>query len=462
MRVELPWGDRTLAATLPARTRVVANTEQERLAPVDDLDAAIRRALAAPLELPPVRTLVRPGASVTIAFDDATVASYGPIRGAAVRALLEELDAAGVPRRNVTLLCANALHRMLRREELARVLGADLVAEFGARLLCHDAEDPSRLVHLGRTPAHGYDVEVNRLVADSDLTVYVNARHNRGFNGGWKSVCVGLSTYRSIRITHTPDGMSMAVHGNRMHAVLDEMGRHLEARLGRRIFKIDTLLADPWHVAEVVAGGVDACRRHVLAALARAYPPRRELARERFDVLVYGVADWSPYAVFSRVNPILTLISSGLGYLGGLVEAIGAPGCTVVMTARVEDDWDRVAHPSYPEVWERVLPQTRDPQEIMQRFADEYAGRADYIEAYRHGYGFHPVHAIMAVYPLKRLSHIGRVIVAAPLDRSLPGHLGYEVAESVEEAVARAEALHGRECAIAYVEQPPVPRMPGE
>jgi len=36
-------------------------------------------------------------------------------------------------------------------------------------------------------------------------------------------VCVGLSTYASIKVTHTPDGMSMSVHGNRMHEVLDEM-----------------------------------------------------------------------------------------------------------------------------------------------------------------------------------------------------------------------------------------------
>src|SRR5256886_17714668 len=89
------------------------------------------------------------------------------------------------------------------------------------------------IVDLGRTPEHGYPVEVHRLVVESDLTVYVNARYNRGFNGGWKSVCVGLSTYNSIKVTHTPDGMSMSVHGHRMHENLDEMGRHLERRAGR-------------------------------------------------------------------------------------------------------------------------------------------------------------------------------------------------------------------------------------
>jgi hypothetical protein len=457
MKVELPYGEGTLPAEIPDRAALIPNTELVTLPPVEDLEAAVRQALAEPRGLPRIRELVRPGASVAIAFDDATVPSYGPIRRVAIKAVLEELEAAGVSRSNVTLICANALHRMLRREELARIIGEDLVREFGPRLICHDAEDREAIVDLGKTPEHGWEVEVHRLVVDSDLTVYVNARYNRGFSGGWKSVCVGLSTYRSIRITHTPDGMSMAVHNNRMHAVLNEMGQHLERRLGKRIFKLDTLLADPFRVARVVAGSVDETRRYVLETLTGMFPPRRDLAPTRFDVLVYGVPDWSPYAVFSHVNPILTLISSGLGYLGGLIEALGKPGCTVIMATPVPERWDRITHPSYPEVWERLLSITRDPYEIMQRFADDYARRPDYIEAYRFGFGFHPVHAIMATYPLKRLSHVGRVIVVAPRDPAVPRHLGFEVAASVEEALARAETIHGRECSIAYIQQPTVP-----
>jgi len=455
VNVELPYGDATLTATLPERARTLSNTEAVTPTPLADLDAAVAQALATPLGSPPVRALVKPGASVTIAFDDATVPSYGPIRSVAITALLRELEAAGVWRRRVTLICANALHRKLRPAELARIIGADLVAEFGERLLCHDAENSDVLVNLGPTPEHGYPVITHRLVAESDLTIYVNAGYMRGFNGGWKSVCVGLSTYDSIRVTHTPDGMSMSVHGNRMHAVLDEMGRHLERRLGRRVFKVDTMLADPHHAAKVVAGSVDDTRQVILSAMAALFPPRREVVGPaRFDVFVYGVADASPYAVFSHMNPILTLISSGLGYLGGLVEAVGTPGCTIIMATPVPERWDEVAHPSYREVWERVLPITRDPYEIMRRFADDYARRPDYIEAYRTRFGFHPVHGILATYPLKRLTHVGRVIVVGALDPAIPRHLGFEVAASVEEAVALAESIHGRDCAIAHVRQP--------
>jgi hypothetical protein len=458
--VTLPYGEATIAVPLPTGARVLSSAPTTTLPPLADLDGAVRAGLAAPLGLPPIRTLVKPGARVTIAFDDHTTGSFGPIRPIAIRAVLDELAAAGVSPSQVRLVCANALHRMCRPPELARLLDDDLVREFGERLTCHDAEDPDAIADLGVTAAHGYPVEVSRHVTDSDLTVYVNTNYIRGFTGGWKSVCIGLSTWRSIRVTHDPDGMSMSLQRNRMHAVLDEMGHHLEQRLGRRIFKIDTVLADPFHVAHVFAGGVDETRRAALDVQAGCFPPRRDAAPAPVDILVYGVPDSSPYAIWASVNPILTLISMGLGYLGGMIEAAGKPGCTVIMAAAVRDAWDRVHHPSYPDVWERVLPQTRDPYEITRRFESEFARHPAHIDAYRHRFAFHPIHGVLATHPLKRLRHVGRVIVAGARDPHVPRHLGFDVADSVEEALARAQAIHGPGATIGIVEQAAMPADP--
>jgi len=262
-------------------------------------------------------------------------------------------------------------------------------------------------------------------------------------------------------VTHDPDGMSMSLHRNRMHTVLDEMGQHLEQRLGRRIFKIDTLLADPFRAARVFAGGVDETRRAAVEVQTARFPPRRAAAAAPCDVLVYGVPDSSPYAIWASVNPILTLISMGLGYLGGMIDAAGAPGCTVVMAAAARDAWDRVHHPSYPEVWERVLPLTRDPYEITARFETAFARHPGHIDAYRHRFAFHPIHGILATHPLKRLRRVGRVIVAGARDAHVPRHLGYEVAATVEEAVDRARTIHGPDAVIGVIEQPAMPADPG-
>jgi len=75
---------------------------------------------------------------------------------------------------------------------------------------------------------------------------------------------------------------------------------------------------------------------------------------------------------------------------------------------------------------------------------DAFARHPTHIDAYRQRFAFHPIHGILATHPLKRLRHVGRVIVAGPRDAHVPRHLGWEVAASVEEAVARALQLAGR------------------
>lgn len=453
MLVKIPYGADFMQVELPERTEKISNTQTARLEPVKDLQATVRRALSAPLGSPPLPQLVHSSSRVVIAFDDLTVSSYGQVREVVIKELLDVLKKAGVKQENVTLICANALHRKFRLEELAKVIGGDLVAAFGPRLMCHDAEDPDALVYLGKTPG-GYDVEVNRLAAESDLTIYVNAEHNRGFSGGWKSVCVGLSTYRSIRHHHTPDGMSMSIKDNRMHKMLDEMGTLLESKITGRVFKIDTILANPLEVSAIFAGSVCETRKKVLEVLAALFSDRRTLSTRKFDVLLYGVPDWSPYAIHSFTNPLLTLISSGLGYLAGTVQALGRPGCSLIMVTPCPKRWDTIHHPSYPDVWENVLSKTLDPCEIQTKYAEQYATHPGYIEKYRKEFAFHPVHAIMATYPLRRLNHIDRVFVAGPKDFDIVRHLGFTPAKDVGEALRLAGEAHGKDFRLAYVEQP--------
>jgi lactate racemase len=454
VREELVFGDGWISAELPEDTVPISPGLSLPLEPATELDEVYTEAVERPLDTPPLRELVRPGARVTVAFDDPTVPCYAPAWPAAMGGILRVLADGGVDERDITLLCANALHRKFTPDELAGILGDEVVARFRDRLVCHDAEDPTN-VHLGDTEG-GHPVEVNRLVVDSDLIVYLNCSTTRGFSGGWKSICVGLSTYRSIRTHHDPDTMSMSLHRNRMHEILDAMGRVVEDVLGeKRVFKVETVLANPLQVHRAFGGSVGATRGAVQEVLAAHQPPRRELVDEPVDVVLYGVPDWSPYAAYSFTNPLLTLISTGLGYLGGMIEAVGKPGCTVVMATPCPDLWDHDHHPSYREVWDRALSETRDPYAIRERLEPELAKREEYLDRYRNRYGFHPVHAVMALYPLKRLRHAGRVLVAGAQDPRVVRHAGFEPATTVEEAMAMAREEHGPGMRVGLVRYPP-------
>jgi lactate racemase len=451
---QVVFGDRFVPARFPSHTQFVSPGFALPLEPVDDLATAVRSALDSPLDTSPLRHRASAGDRVTIAFDDPTVPCFAPVWATALPLVVDELEGAGVRRRDISLVCANALHRKFTHDELARTIGAEVVTAHADRLACHDAEDPDDMVQVGTTSS-GLDVQLSRKVTDSDLTIYLNCSTMRGFSGGWKSVCVGLSGYRSIHHHHTPDIMSMSLDRNRMHEMLDEMGAVVDAELGAdRIFKLETVLANPLQVHAIYGGSVAATRRRVVETLRAHQPARRALVEEPVDVVVYGVPAWSPYAAFSHTNPILDLISTGLGYLGGMIQALGRKGCTVVLATPCPDRWDEVHHASYPEVWRDVLPDTTDPDDARARYEPVLAERQDYIDAYRHRFAFHPVHAVMALYPLKRLRHAGRVIVAGAEDDAIPRHCGFDAAPSIETAIAMAVEEHGRDASIAYVDNP--------
>lgn len=454
MQRRLVYGDSFMDAALPNTTRDVAPGVSVAVPAIADIGAEVATAISAPLDGAPLAKRVRRGSRVTIAFDDPTVPCYAPVWPLALAVVIGTLEDAGVLRRDIRLLCANALHRKFTLEELARLLGDDIMRDHADRIGCHDAEDPEAIVALDDTPS-GHHVELNRAVVDSDLTVYLNCSTTRGFSGGWKSICVGLSTYRSIHHHHKPDLMSMSLDRNKMHAILDEMGAVVVAALGKeRIFKLETVLANPFQVHRIVGGSVGATRSAVLETLRSVQPARRDLSTERSDVILYGVPDWSPYAAYSHGNPILDLVSTGLGYLGGLIEAAGKPGCTVILVNPARRRWDRKRHASYPYVWENVLPQTKDPDEARTRFEPELARDQSLIDRYRNDNAFHPVHAVMAIYPLKRLRHAGHVVVAGAEDPSVPAHLGFGSAPTIEAALGRAADIHGKDPSVALIDYP--------
>jgi dihydropteroate synthase len=138
-----------------------------------------------------------------------------------------------------------------------------------------------------------------------------------------------------------------------------------------------------------------------------------------------------------------------------MIEAVGAPGCSVILATPCPERFDDARHPSYREVWERVIPETRDPYEARARFEPAYAAREDLIHRYRVGFGFHPVHAIMALYPLKRLRHAGRVFVAGVERPETATRLGFVPTQMVEEALDRARDVHGPQPRVALVPYPP-------
>jgi nickel-dependent lactate racemase len=125
--------------------------------------------------------------------------------------LLGELEAAGVRRQDITLLNGLGTHRKQTPEELAEMLGSELVE--GYRCEQHDGWDRENLVSLGRTGS-GRAVEVNRTYLEADvriLTGFIEPHLFAGFSGGPKAVLPSVASIESVLGNH---GAAMVGHPN--------------------------------------------------------------------------------------------------------------------------------------------------------------------------------------------------------------------------------------------------------
>jgi len=463
--VQVAFGDGFVSALVPERTRVLEPPAP--LPPLYDPAAAFLEALRTPIDHEPLARLAGPKAKVTIAFDD-PVMPVEPLRAPdfrelAIPILLEELERHGVSHQDVRLLCANALHRQWTTGELATILGRKLAYTWSpARLACHDAEDPNAVVTVGET-ARGFPVEVNRAVLDSDLFIYLSLPQSP-FNGGWKSTVVGLSTWRSIRQHHRPfpfaAGKSvMDHHRSTFPKLMREMGAVLETELvrrGRRVFQVEAVLnnARPQEVSAVFAGAVDAVHERALAVLERQQVTR---VQGQSDVLIYGVPNRDHYCKLSLMNPICVR-NWGLSYSFGRYRnrPVVREGGILILANPCIRQFHRVHHPSYVELFEELLPRTRDPFELWDTYAEDFAHRPEYVHRYRYGHGFHGAHPLILWGQGEfAFRHCGRILMAGPTDPEVAERLDFEPFPTVEEAVAEAERTLGKDCSITFAPRPP-------
>jgi hypothetical protein len=503
MIIKAFYGDDLAAVRLPDETRVIS--APPTLPALPDYEASVRKALLEPLGCPALSKIVKPDSRVTIAFDDLCLPlppMARDLRGRAMGVVLEELFGAGVSRDRIKLVCANGLHRKWTLKELRHILGRKVFSEMGPeRITNHDAEDPEGVCELGKSE-EGRVVEVNRLVRDSDLVVYVNINWT-AMNGGWKSVLVGLGTFRSIREHHNSavleQGTVMDPERSMFHEIMMDMGKVVSRNAN--FFTVETVINNRiWTgLAERFlsleggrsAGGVPGIARlaypipagakHFMAGFLRSFfepvavhagrveqvhPKTLEALARQMNVEVKGQTDAlflalpnvSPYSSFSRINPILTM-NMALGYVYNMYQGMPVvrPGGVMIVLNPFLPGFHSRHHPSYIEFWERVLLETKAPKEIEERFEMDFARRPDYIRRYRDDFAYHGVHPLYAwSWGTLALKNLSRVIVVGALNRDIIERMGLENAASVDDALAMAGDTLGRGFSITHPVMPPI------
>jgi hypothetical protein len=473
-----------------------------------DPDTAIRYALLRPENADPLFAQLNPNMRVTIAIDDISL-PLPPMRRPDIRErllnqVLQTLADYGVD--DVHLIIATSLHRRMTENEIRRMVGERAFRQYWPdRLYNFDAENRDELTLMGKTD-HGEEVWLSRRAAESDLVIYLNI-NLVPMDGGHKSVAVGLSPYQSLRHHHNPatlrDSHSyMDPTRSALHRSADRMGRIVNSQLN--VFTIETAINNrmygamldflhknedrftdwdrarlramqwtmrnlsndlrrqamyhyvaPYGLTGVWAGETEAVHR---LALDRVFQQYAVPVKGQSDILIVGVPYVGPYNVNSIMNPVLVQCT-GLGYLFNMYR--GKPlvrqGGTIIISHPLRDEFHPEHHPSYIEFFHRCLAETTDATELERRYEAEFARNPTYIHMYRYGHAYHGVHPFYMWYwgePARQ--HVGRVIAAGCEEPEVAARLGWESADTLDEAIAMASADHGRGATITYLHLPPL------
>ena len=235
-------------------------------------DALIRQRLARPIGSLPLRMLARPSDSIAVPVSDVT--RYSATEKF-LTPLLEETDAAGVPREQVTVFVARGTHRALSDEELFAVVGPEITS--GIRVEQSDPDGDT--VRLGVT-SRGTAVMISRTLMEHDrivLTGTITFHYFAGFGGGRKALVPGCAARETASSTHfrifRTDGPGKhplsrpgVLAGNPVHEdIVDAVGMAAPA------FLFNTLLTPQKEIFDAVAGHWQKAHEEGCARYAKVY-----------------------------------------------------------------------------------------------------------------------------------------------------------------------------------------------
>ncbi len=491
---------------LPAgRSRVIYPPEP--LAPIDDIDGAIRSALLNPHDQDPLPTLLFAGMKLTIAFDDVSLPlpkmRTPDTRQRVIEAVLDLAADAGVD--DVHIIAALGLHRRMHEYELRHALGDRIYDAFQPRgtLYQHDAEDLDNLAVIGSTP-EGEVLEISKRAADSDLIVYVNI-NSVAMDGGWKSITTGLASYHSLSFHHNPETLEntrslMDRHKSELHKSVWRLGKVMRDH-GPKVFQIETTLntdmfpspfdflskrewewkpkdratflattkslgrtptrlarrifqaiEGPHQMTSVQAGDTEAVHKITLE-----WVHKQQLVEVsgQTDILTLGIPYVCPYNPDGIMNPVLVMCM-GLGYLFNMYrnKPLVREGGVVIMTHPTYREFHPVHHPSYIDFFEQVLADTTDPATMSRKWEKQYAEDEWYRHLYRTGNAYHGVHPFYAWYwGAHGLQHAGKVIIVGG-DPPTVRRLGFTPASTMDDAFEIASDVVGRHPTISHLHVP--------
>lgn len=450
MKLEFEYGQGTMGAELPDNTDIFIpgqTVTDPPCIPENKLVEATRKSVRNPIGMEPLSSLANKNSKVTIVFPDKVKGGEQSTshRKIAIKVILDELYAAGVPKKNILLICSNGLHPKNTAKEIKNILGPELFDEFWPchQIINHDSEDYEHLVDLGTTPA-GDPVLMNKYVYDSDVAIligHVQGNPYGGYSGGYKHSATGITHWRSIASHHAPkvmhkaDFLPVSQHTT-MHKKFEEISMHMEEKMHKKFFCCDAVLDSKSRQIAVFSGYAAKMQTEAWKiADKRTYV---HWAEKKYDVVVFGMPQKFHYGDGMGTNPIM--IMQALSAQVIRFKRILSTNCVFIVSSLCNGFFHDTLFTGYREIYEMFQRDYMNTLPDMERYGEMFATNSEYIRQYRFGNGFHPFHGFSMI----SCGHIAEMNLAATyiVGAQEPGYargMGLKTRGTFEEALADAK-----------------------
>jgi len=314
--IAIPYGHEELIAHVPD-DRLAWVVSPADVPGVPDVAAAVHAAVRNPIGSPPLPELVRRhGRRVVLIVDDNTRPTPQHLL---LPPLLDELNAAGVPDEDVTVLIALGTHRQMTPDECRQHYGEAVVNRVRVENL--DNANPAAFVDVGYTSS-GIPVQVARRYLDADVKIAVGniiPHMYAGWSGGAKAVQPGVCSHLTTCRTHVMAGPKVyEILGdldNPVRQEIDEIGMKTGLT-----FIVNTIINRNHEVVRVVAGQPIAAHREGVKTSRQVYGVQ---IPGRVDIVIAGAkpAERDLWQGFKPLNAAGMTVCDG----GEVILAIPAP-----------------------------------------------------------------------------------------------------------------------------------------
>jgi nickel-dependent lactate racemase len=248
---KLIFGKGTIDLSVPERVSIL---DMEEVQPLTDPEGAVYKALADPVESPPLRELARGRENACVVISDIT----RPVPNKVILPpLLQALEESGIGREDITILIATGMHRPNEGGELESMVGRQIMDKY--RIVNHYCRKPE--VYQKIDEIEDAPIEVNKHYLDADLKILtglIEPHFYAGYSGGRKSILPGISSFETMKFMHSykmidhPGVTNCLLKGNPFH----EYGIRV-TKLAGVDFILNVVINKERKVAGVFAGHYD-------------------------------------------------------------------------------------------------------------------------------------------------------------------------------------------------------------